>query len=152
MDTKYFSFASSLLFKYFELQPGDVQVTYQKNENEDIQNKYNKKITDFRKGPNKEIDSTKKPKENEPTIIEFLKKMRLDNEKKKTVTNTQKTHAESDENEDITSTQNMITYARARKDIPGKYFNCKNCEFKIKSVTILKQHEKNCHQNKKKSG
>jgi len=60
---------------------------------------------------------------------------------------TQTNHGEI-EDEEITSTQNMIIDSRARRDQNGKEDKCKNCDFKTKSVTLLKQHMKISHQNK----
>ena len=42
----------------------------------------------------------------------------------------------------------MIKDSRARKQQKGRDFECENCEFKTKSVTLLKQHMTKYHQNK----
>ena len=42
----------------------------------------------------------------------------------------------------------MINDSRARRDQKGKDNKCEKCDFRTKSVTILKQHMKKCQQNK----
>ena len=236
-------------------QPGDVQVVYQKNENEFMTNRKNKNIKETiqdKKDQTKETESiqSSKDKENNPSKIEFIKKMRFESELKKKNNANQikhcekcefettckedvqrhmqsihekqrytcdkcdfqatnhddlqkhmqsihqkgsyncnqcdytavqkvdlkthiqcthenvsyncnkcdytaaqkrdlKTHIQSAhediQDEDITSTQNMINDSRARKDQKGKASKCENCDFKTTSVTILKQHVKRVH-------
>ena len=50
--------------------------------------------------------------------------------------------------DDVTSIQNIIEDSRARKQEKGKDLQCETCDFKTKSVTLLKQHMTKYHQNK----
>ena len=132
-------------------QPGDVEVIYQKNESEEMKNK--KKATKGTKDKNNENpirdnknidDCNDNENENTPTIIEFIKKMRLECEKKKRETVILTINTEGVEDEDITSTQNMLNDSRKRRNQKGNQSKCVNCVFKTGSLAILKQHMKTC--------
>ena len=73
--------------------------------------------------------------QNEPTIVDFIKRMRSENE------GTKNTDEVSD---DITSTQNMIIDARARKQSKDVSLKCDNCKFETRSITLFKKHTNGC--------
>ena len=52
------------------------------------------------------------------------------------------------EDEELTSTQNMIKDSRARRNNKGKQSKCENCDFKTGSMAILEQHIKKCQNEK----
>ena len=47
--------------------------------------------------------------------------------------------------EDISSTQNMIKDARARRNQKDKIFKCEICEFKSGSKTLMNRHKESIH-------
>ena len=81
--------------------------------------------------------------ENLPNIMDFILRMRSENDKK----NNNKTNEEltkTNEEEDITSTQNMINDSRARRELKGKSNECDKCDYKTGSISLLRQHVKQC--------
>ena len=47
--------------------------------------------------------------------------------------------------EDVTSTQNMITDSRIRRNLKGKEIQCQNCEYKTKSMALSTLHANSCN-------
>ena len=81
----------------------------------------------------KEVRKEKK-NEKPTTIEEFIKKMRKQNE-------------DSSTDEDVTSTQNMIADARARKG--GNTVNkCDQCDFNTASKAMLRLHKRTIHRGR----
>ena len=131
-------------------QPGDVEVTYEKSENEYLKKKRifeeNKAQAENKKkqlGVPKPIDSNiiettktvgvQKPIES--NIIDFIRKMREKESK-----NSNNENKDTTESEDIHSTQSMINDARARRHQKEKINQCKKCDFKSGSETLMKRH------------
>ena len=87
-------------------------------------------------------------KNNSPTILDFIRKMRIENEneaQKKTskiISNESIIDDKNDDN-DVTSTQNMIKAARLRRELRGKETHCENCDFQSASEHQMKAHAQN---------
>ena len=64
---------------------------------------------------------------------------------------TNKTEVNDTEDETEISTQEMISDARARRENRVKDFQCKNCEFKSSSNTLVKRHTQKIHESNKNS-
>ena len=90
-------------------------------------------------------NNKEKANENVPTIMDFIRRMRVENEKKISKVTL---HTKNDQNittdEDITSTQNMINDSRERRKANGKEIKCNVCDYKTGSMALLKAHKKNC--------
>ena len=78
----------------------------------------------------------------EPSIIDFIRKMRVEKQK-------QNEDIEDilEVNDDITSTQNLINDARARRQQKVQIFNCDMCDFRSGSETLVKRHKESIHQD-----
>ena len=82
----------------------------------------------------------------EPTIWDFIRKVRRDNEKnKENVKKVDEAKTIIEENEDLLSTQEMISDSRARRQQNIKLFNCEKCEYKSGSETLMKRHNEVTH-------
>ena len=124
-------------------QPGDVEVHYKKNENEEV-----KKRKEAYKAKKDNKEKLEKEKENaneieheptQPTIMDFIKKVRFENENKVQENNQKK------EDEYILSTQEMINDSRERRLKRSNEFVCDSCEYKSPSKTLLRRHMENFH-------
>ena len=81
-----------------------------------------------------------------PSIIDFVRRMRENNQKEtENKENDEKRKNESIDDENIISTQNMISDARARRNQGEKTFQCEKCEYKSGSKTLLKRHIDSMH-------
>ena len=81
---------------------------------------------------------------NEPTILDFIRKVRNDNDtKKKNEANIMSPISEY--YEESISTQEMINDSRARRLQKKNVFNCEKCEFKSGSETLIKRHMETNH-------
>ena len=125
-------------------QPGDVDIRYEKNENEDLKRKrLNKKrnMEEYRSKEYQEeteVNKSDKIKENEPTIMDFIKRMRVENEKKRNEENLE-------EELESVSTQEMIADAKERRETGLKEFKCEQCDYKSGSTTLLRRHKESVH-------
>ena len=104
-------------------QPGDVQVRYEKNENEDIK-KRKQAIREAKKRKidekyEKPVEKTKQPREVQMTISQFVRNMRVENE----------TNKEYNKSVHESTTQ-----------------CCNQCEYKTKSKESLKEHKNSVHE------
>ena len=108
------------------------------------------------------IQNKEKENVNAPNIIDFIKRMRSLNDKNKNKVSTEISTNDIESNiesniDDITSTQNMINGARARRDsvknqnqsskvkIASRRINCENCDKKFNKESTFKTHMKNVH-------
>ena len=124
-------------------QPGDVEVSYTKNDNmKQNKNKtinsgqYQKSISEEKVTHNKDYESQQK------TITEFfISEIRRE---------TDNTGKSGDETEIILSTQEFITDARVRRSLRQRGLEetqkCEQCDYKTKSSALLKQHIGENHQ------
>ena len=131
-------------------QPGDVEVSYNKNVNEKYKSKEknmnSKKVLEVSRPAEENSSKVKEKVSVEVNISDFLKEMRRKNAEK------EKAEAErNDELEDnLTSTQNMMEDARARRDCMTEgRFKCKMCEFKSGSKNTMNRHKKT-HQSEER--
>ena len=133
-------------------QPGDVEVTYNKNINEKYKTKEKKKsikkASEVCKQAEEKTSKSQKKVTVEANLNDFLREMRRKSEKKK-----QAELERNDEVEDeLISTQMMVDDARARRELLTKEtearFKCQMCEFSSGSKNILTRHKKN-HQSDK---
>ena len=145
-------------------QPGDVEVRYEKNESEEtklIRKRINERRNKKQMNDNDAIDivedivekaneavavnketnvkdkETHKESEKGTTVEEFIKKMRKQNEE-----------SINDNEDDITSTQNMIEAARERKSSKNVK-KCEQCEFNTASSAMLRVHVRTKHREGK---
>ena len=122
-------------------QPGDVEVLYEKTENENYKKK--RKVSEERKVQDKTEKKIEKqiggPKPIETNIADFIQRMR-ENSKKKD--NKEKTVSED---ELIISTQNMISDARARREQRKNTFQCDICDYNSASEILLSRHKRSTH-------
>mgnify|MGYP003324695666 CR=1 FL=1 len=126
-------------------QPGDVEVLYEKNENENQKQK-KKRIIQENNMQNKIITqeytqntitkSVGVPKHTEPTIIDFITRIREKASDK---------NKDATEDENVFSSQDMINDARARRYQKGKTYKCDHCDFKSTSQTLSKRHQQSVH-------
>ena len=135
-------------------QPGDVELIYKKNENEEVQKKImakkearNKRVIEENRKINTEEIKVTKTKTIEPSIIDFIKKVRFDRDTQKVIDVLEKENNESENNESETiSTQEMIEDARERRRNNKNTFACKQCDYKSPSTTLLKKYIKSVHE------
>ena len=123
-------------------QPGDVKVVYQKNENEfmtNLKNKNNKETLQGRKGQTKDTEKIdrSKDKENDPTIVEFLKKMRLEGERK--------TKPCKKCDFEATSKEDLHEHMKSMHEVGLQ--TCDKCDFTSTSKTILQRHKTSLHED-----
>ena len=131
-------------------QPGDVEVSYEKTENENQKKKrtmiQQNNIQDntenqiMRKTP----ESANVPKPTETNIRDFILRMREIENKKTTNENKDTT-----EDEGTLSSQEMIDDARERRLRNAKINQCEQCEFKSASKTLLIRHQQSVHEGNK---
>ena len=80
-----------------------------------------------------------------PSIMDFIRRMRENKEKETEKKENNEKKNETIDDENITSTQNLISDARARRNEGVKTFQCDKCEFKSGSKTLLKRHIDSMH-------
>ena len=78
-------------------------------------------------------------KEYEPTIMDFIKKVRFENEVKA------QENAQENKGDQILSTQEMIDDSRERRSTRLQEFTCDHCEYRSSSKTLLKRHGETYH-------
>merc|ERR1712096_97748 len=86
-------------------------------------------------------------------IKQFLKNVRVEEDLKQKENNKNATEVDSQEdtedNNEVYSTQEMIFDARARRTTKTNTFHCENCEFKSSSKTLLNKHIESIHNEEK---
>ena len=118
-------------------QPGDVEVFYEKNQNQKIKimrSANEKKIEKIVPQEGQESSEIGVPKPSEPSILDFLKNMRNNQERPD--------KNENDDDDNILSTQDMISDTRARRKQKSSIFQCEKCEFKSGLEILFNNHKK----------
>ena len=92
---------------------------------------------------------------NEPTIENFIRKLRIEHEASKANKLENNTNLPTETNNNIIdnidnsiSTQEMISDSRSRRMNKTKEFNCDQCSFKSGSETLVKRHHETEHMAK----
>ena len=105
-----------------------------------MKKKNNDEVTKYNEEKQKNENKNKNVKmiTNEPTIVDFLKRMRKENE------NNQNEEQIVEDEENI-STQEMIYDSRERREKKTNYFKCDQCDYGSASKTVITRHMKSTH-------
>ena len=122
-------------------QPGDVEVHYEKNQNENMKKKksVNQNVENLKNKKSQENEEVGVPKPTEPSIRDFLQNIRNN------IENITENENPIENEENILSTQDMISDAIARKMQKVAMLHCDKCEFKSGSKTVVINHQKSIH-------
>ena len=142
-------------------QPGDVEVSYTKNDNHKaLKNQSNKITQEIDTNMTKEkVTHDKNDEDQQRKITEFfIQKIReeCENEESSKI-NDENDNTENDKTcdiENVISTQEIIEDARERRELKMKgkkeVINCEQCEFTSGSKTLLKRHIESYHRKQTK--